>query len=324
MKKISLFLCVFMQSMIASAQFTENFNDGAFTGTDRSVNWTGDVDSFAVNDGRLQLNGSKKADVIAQLRTPTSVARNGEWSFSVKMNFDPSTSNYLRIFLLSEEEDLLDPNGLFVRIGGSSDDQISLWQALKGKSNKSLITGAKDRVKMSSVSVDIRATWDYLGNFTLYSRLEGEESFTTEGTCVIQDIPATDNWFGIVCYATKSNATAFSFDDFVVQTLDPDAPTGIDPLDNPNALRIEYPALGSDQYGIHYQLDRAGYNCRLLIYDLMGRRVETVLNNEVLSSSGVIYRSFGSNLRSGVYILYMEAFDSLGNVQQFKKPVVVK
>ncbi|GHT02613.1 hypothetical protein AGMMS49525_06360 [Bacteroidia bacterium] len=310
--------------MIASAQFTENFNDGAFTGVGRSINWTGDVDSFAVNDGRLQLNGSKKADVTAQLRTPTNVAKNGEWTFSVKMNFDPSTSNYLRIFLLSDEEDLLDPNGLFVRIGGSSDDQISLWQAIKGRSNRALITGAKDRVKRNPVSVDIRATWDYLGTFTLYSRLEGESSFTEEGSCVISDTPATNNWFGVMCYATKSNATAFSFDDFVVQTLDPSAPTGIESLDNPNVIKIEYPSPGNNQYGIHYQLDRAGYNCRLFIYDLMGRKVETVFNNEVLSSSGAIYRTLGGNLRAGVYIVYMEAFDALGNVQQFKQPLVVK
>jgi hypothetical protein len=315
-----------MQSMIASAQFTENFSDGAFTGADRSVNWSGDVDSFMVNsDKQLQLNTSKKEVIKAQLRTPSSLVSNGEWTFSVKMGFNPSADNYVRMYLVSDEADLTgELNGYFVRIGGDSKDFISLHQATKGKTNATVIKGAEKRFgELKAVDVTIRVTWDHVGNVSLYSQLAGESDFTLEGTKVIADVPASQ-WFGLVCYGSKTNGTNFAFDDFVVQTLDPNVSAGIDPLDNANALRIEYPTPDNNQYGIHYQLDRAGYNVRLFVYDLMGRKVESWLNNEVLGSSGVIYHNFGSNLRSGLYIVYLEAFDALGNVQQLKKPVVVK
>ncbi|GHT48875.1 hypothetical protein AGMMS49982_01060 [Bacteroidia bacterium] len=315
-----------MQSLGAVAQFSDDFSDGAFTGDSRSVNWSGDVDSFTVNSSeQLQVNASGWGALTVQLRTPSTIARGGEWTFAVKMDLktpDPSTTNYVRVFLTSEDEDLIDPNGFFVRIGGSDDDNISLWQANKGKANKSLIAGVKDRVKLKTFVVQIRATWESSGRFTLRSKLEGEDDWTVEGTKDISDIP-TANYFGVVCYGTKTNNVAYSFDDFVVKAFDASS-TGITPVNKPDALWVEYPSGGNEQYGIHYQLDRAGYSARLFIYDMMGRRVETVLNNEVLGSRGVIYRNLSGNLNHGVYIAYLEVFDALGNVQQFKKPIVVK
>jgi hypothetical protein len=132
------------------------------------------------------------------------------------MGFNPTASNYSKIYIAGDEEDLTgDLNGLFIRIG-YTDKNICLIQSKKGGANKVLIAGAQKRLDVASVSLNIKATLDNAGNFNLYSRLEGETDFTQEGSCKVQDIPVS-NWFGIVCTFTATRNKLFFFDDFVVQ-----------------------------------------------------------------------------------------------------------
>ncbi|MDR2682370.1 MAG: lamin tail domain-containing protein, partial [Dysgonamonadaceae bacterium] len=95
-----------------------------------------------------------------------------------------------------------------------------------------------------------------------------------------------------------------------------------------NSVTIEYPALGDDRYGIRYSLDQSGYNGRLFIYDASGRKVSTILDNDVLGRQGIIYWNgqgvSGRKLSPGIYIVYLEVFDMSGVGYKFKTPVVVR
>jgi len=510
MKRI-IFIFLVLQYVTAFAQFSDNFNDGLFQGGTREVNWTGDVAEFKVNEAsQLQLNSSA-TNSPAQLRTPSSIVANTRWKFYVKMNFNPTSSNYAKVYLTSDEANLNgDLNGLFVRIG-YTDKNICLMRSKKGSNNSTLIAGEKQRLNLSSVAVNIKATLDTDGKFNLYSRLETESDFVLEGSCSLSDIPVS-NWFGLVCVFTSTRSTHFFFDNFVVQDLGeedldiedpkPELPqtgdviineilfnpptggneyvelynrsdkafdlrylsitsrrpsdgsfntiyplsavpvflnpgeyvvvtknrnlvceffdcrdeslfaeptsmpslantsgcavilnnvtneivdqfyysetmhskgipssarkgvalerihpnlpadeatswasatsqsgygtpgyinsqysTGIENPDN-NFIAIEYPALGDDRYGIRYQLDKSDYNGRLFIYDAVGRKVNTVINNKLFGSQGVIYwngqGSSGGKLQPGIYIVYLEVFDMSGIVRKFKAPVVVR
>jgi hypothetical protein len=99
--------------------------------------------------------------------------------------------------------------------------------------------------------------------------------------------------------------------------------TGID-----NKVYVEYPVIGIDNYKIKYQLNKSGYKCRIYVYDSSGRMTNTLLNNELLASEGEIYwngkGSRNQNLAAGIYILYIELYDTNGNVQKIKLPTVVK
>jgi len=512
MKRI-IFIFLVLQSVTAFAQFSDNFNDGLFQGEMREVNWTGDVAEFRVNEAlQLQLNSSV-ANSPAQLRTPSSMAANTRWKFYVKMNFNPTASNYAKVYLTSDEPNLnADLNGLFVRIG-YTDKNICLMRSKKGSNNSTLIAGERQRLNLTSVAVTIKATLDTDGKFNLYSRLETESDFVLEGSCDLSDIPVS-NWFGLVCIFTATRSAHFFFDNFVVQDLDeedldeedpkPDLPQEGDviineilfnpptggneyvelynrsdktfdlrylsitsrrpsdgsfntiypltasplllhpgeyvvvtrnrnlvceffdcreeslfaeptsmpslantsgcavilnnvtneivdqfyysetmhsksipssarkgvalerihpdlPADeasswasassqsgygtpgyinsqysehtgiqnpNDNFIAIEYPALGDDRYGIRYRLDKPDYNGRLFIYDAVGRKVNTVINNELLGSQGVIYwngqSASGRKLQSGIYIVYLEIVDLSGVVHKFKTPAVVR
>jgi hypothetical protein len=97
---------------------------------------------------------------------------------------------------------------------------------------------------------------------------------------------------------------------------------------NRNSITVEYPSTDNGEYGIRYQLDKSGYNCRLLIYDSSGRTIGTIAGNEILGSHGVIYWNgkgdSNRKLLPGIYVIYLEIFDVQGNVHTFKTPVVVK
>lgn len=91
-----------------------------------------------------------------------------------------------------------------------------------------------------------------------------------------------------------------------------------------NQIQIEYPSVEVDGYKINYQTDRAGYKCRIYIYDSTGRLVDTLLNNTLTGTKGEIsWNSKG--LSGGIYILYVELYDPVnGNVKKIKTPVIVR
>jgi hypothetical protein len=226
MKRI-IFILLILQTLSAFAQFSDNFNDGKFE-ADREVIWTGDVAEFVVNDAlQLQLRSADKVP-FAQLRTPSSIVKNTQWEFYVKMNFNPTAGNHTKVYLSSDEADLNgDLNGLFVRIGYTNKN-ICLIQSRKGLNNRTLITGESQRVNLDPVAVNIKVTSNAKGKFNLYSRLETESEYTLEGSCDLADIPAS-NWFGLACVLTTTRFEHFFFDDFVVQEWEDDDDPGADP-----------------------------------------------------------------------------------------------
>ncbi|GHU62713.1 hypothetical protein FACS1894123_04140 [Bacteroidia bacterium] len=212
------------------SQFSDNFNDGQFRSVqgqsqNREVEWTGDVDKFVVNDAlQLQLNAPSTGSP-AQLRTSSQLSANAFWEFWMKMDFNPTASNYSKVFLCSDETDLSgDLNGLFVRLGYSN-KSVALIQSQKGKNNKTLIEGTSKRLDKSSVSLNVKATLDKKGKLSLYSKLDDESDYVLEGSCNVTELPESQQ-FGLVCYFSSTRNKAFYFDDFVARELGDDEQDG--------------------------------------------------------------------------------------------------
>ncbi len=78
---------------------------------------------------------------------------------------------------------------------------------------------------------------------------------------------------------------------------------------------------------ISYSLDAPGYVGSITIFDREGRIVKYVLQNELLSTEGIIAWDGTNNNREkapiGVYVLYFEVFDLDGNVSGVKKSTVL-
>jgi hypothetical protein len=91
-------------------------------------------------------------------------------------------------------------------------------------------------------------------------------------------------------------------------------------------FHIEYPTIEANEYRIRYHLDKPGYKCRIYIYDTLGRMIDSLLDHKLVGTDGEIPWNGKSKsnrkLTSGIYILYVELYDSSGYVQKIKLPVV--
>ena len=118
MRKTFLFFIVCSCPYLISAQFTDDFLDGDFT---NNPTWIGDFDKFEVDSsGRLHtIYDSVSSEIY--LSTISKVSENAVWEFSSEYLFEPSSSNFSKIYLMSDNQDLTSNlNGYFVKVGGES------------------------------------------------------------------------------------------------------------------------------------------------------------------------------------------------------------
>ena len=220
MKRV-IFKLLFLAPCCVFSQVSDNFNDGLFqSGTptvSRSVEWTGDAEKFIVNpDFQLQLNAPTTGSP-AQLRTVSELSANAYWEWWMKYDFNPTSSNYAKVFLCSDASDLTgELNGLYVRVGYTGKNLCLVSQ--NGKTTKILIEGTADRLNNASVALHVRATLDKAGTFSLYSKLDGESDYVLEGTCSMTNA-FSGTYFGIVCTFSSTRSKSFYFDDFLVREL---------------------------------------------------------------------------------------------------------
>ncbi|MGB3526825.1 MAG: lamin tail domain-containing protein [Flavobacteriales bacterium] len=82
-----------------------------------------------------------------------------------------------------------------------------------------------------------------------------------------------------------------------------------------------------DLLTITYEFDEPGFVGTIKVFDLAGRDIRTLMNNELLGTSGSLSWDGlmdGNELaRIGPYVIYMEAYDLAGNVEKFRKSVVL-
>ncbi|MEO7080043.1 MAG: lamin tail domain-containing protein [Flavobacteriales bacterium] len=82
-----------------------------------------------------------------------------------------------------------------------------------------------------------------------------------------------------------------------------------------------------DLLTITYGFDEPGFVGTMKVFDLSGRDIRTLMNNELLGTGGSISWDGlmdGNELaRIGPYVIYLEAYDLAGNVEKFRKSVVL-
>src|SRR5688572_24783606 len=88
---------------VCTAQFADSFSDGDFTSNptwspDNPVNWT-------IQNNQLRSN-SGVASASFYITTPSAKALNAQWEFTVNLQFNTSSANYVDIFLTSGLADL--------------------------------------------------------------------------------------------------------------------------------------------------------------------------------------------------------------------------
>ena len=224
-----LFLC---GGILVFAQFEEHFDDGNFT---MNPEWLGNTENFIVNgSGQLQL-----MDVAANtsyIYTPVSTLDSTTWEFFLNMDFAPSGSNQLEVYLSSDAPDLTGSlNGYFIRIGESGTDDLVELRRRNGSNSTLVLEGTPGAVANNPAIARIRVTRDNIGNWELFADYSGGFNFTSEATAFDDTYPS-GNYFGFVCKYTVSNTENFVFDDILIGPLftdtDPPVMESVIPFSN--------------------------------------------------------------------------------------------
>ncbi len=200
-------------SFLASAQFTDDFSDSNFIA---NPNWMGNTSDFDINSSlELQLNATP-LNSESSLVTPSSAIGNSQFEFYCRLDFDPSTANFARVYLTSTNSNLSGPlSGYFVQIGGASGavDDVSLYYQNSSSITK-IIDGVDGTVAISP-ELYVLVTRDMMGNWELKIDTNLSGNYISQGT-VTHSQASTSSYFGIFCKYSSTRSDKFFFDDFSV------------------------------------------------------------------------------------------------------------
>ncbi len=217
MNKAILLYTLFCLSVISvKAQFTDNFSDGDFT---NNPTWSGSDQNFEVTNEELRLNAPAVKDT-SYLSTASSLIDNTTWKANLKFSFNPSSSNYAKFYVASNNSNLRESlNGYYIEIGKSS-DKINFYKQ-EGFNTTLLIEGTDDLLDVSSVDVSVKVTRDNAGNWELFADTSTScGSYVSLGTANNSDFTSS-NFVGFSCFYTSTRSDKFFFDDISVSNITP-------------------------------------------------------------------------------------------------------
>jgi len=196
---------------------SEDFADNNFT---TNPTWFGNTEYFTINQNlQLQSNGPQASSKFS-IASFSPRAQETEWRFLVDLGFNPSSTNFARIYLISDQEDLTQNlNGYFIQLGQSNEDYIKLFKQ-QGSTMTELASGTT--AFPAEILSKIKVTRSNLGDWKIYSATAESESYYFEVQAVDNN-STTSTHFGFYCnYATTSRFNLFRFDDIYVGEIIPD------------------------------------------------------------------------------------------------------
>ncbi len=216
MQRIPLCFCILLFVQICFAQFTDNFTDGDFT---NNPTWVGDVANFQITNGELQLNAPDGG--FSSLFTEINLLDSAIWEIYTRLDFDPSGSNQLRIYLQLDNQDVMAANGYFIELGESgSEDKLAFYRLDAG--NEELIAEGTIGAVASAPEFRLRITREANGDWLVESDYSGGSDFSTEVQFSDATYLATTGWFGLTCKYSTTRTDKFFFDDISARTIMPD------------------------------------------------------------------------------------------------------
>lgn len=218
-KKILICFLAFATALTTQAQFSEDFSDGDFTS---NPTWVGNTADWTVNAAFQLQSNNTVANAAFYLSTASAKATTAQWDFTCNITFNPSSANYVDVFLTASASDvsLTATTGYFVRIGGT-DDEVCLFRKDASGTVTKIIDGVNGILNTSNNSLKISVIRNSANLWSLSRNLNNTGSFV-EGTATDATF-TTSAFFGI--YVKQSTATFFQrhfFDDIVVKDYTPD------------------------------------------------------------------------------------------------------
>lgn len=163
-------LCLlFLARVDANGQFYDDYSDGDLS---NNPAWLGDTAQFRVDpQGRLQ-QVAPPASGSAMLYTHSRAIFQADWSWWMRLGFNPSGSNYADVYVLSQSPRLDSAlSGYFVRVGSTADD-VCLYRQT-GTIRTCIINGRDGVLSRNDNPLRVRVTRDSIGIWSLYTDTTG-------------------------------------------------------------------------------------------------------------------------------------------------------
>jgi hypothetical protein len=197
----------------ALGQFSDNFSDGDFTS---APDWSGTGNVFNINTSQqLQLNNTVAATSYLSVPFLLTDLRELNWEFYVKQTFAPSSGNYGRVYLVSDQANLTGAlNGYFVQFGEAGTlDAVELFKQT-GTTLTSVCRAVNGKIA-TSFSLRMKVSRDNAGLWKLLIDYTGGTNFVEEASGT--DISyTTSSFLGVLCVYTASFGRSFFYDDFSI------------------------------------------------------------------------------------------------------------
>jgi len=203
--------CFLLLGFSIKAQILEDFSDGNFNS---NPVWTGDSSEFIINaQQQLQLNATASGTSYLSSTLALASLDSLEWRCFIQQDFSPSSSNYGRIYLVSDQANLEGPlNGYFLQFGEAlSNDAVELFQ--QSGSTVSSIARCTNAGIASAFALGIRVTRSTAAEWKIYIDYNGGTSYSFEASGTDATFTSS-SFFGVLCSYTTSNITKYFFDDF--------------------------------------------------------------------------------------------------------------
>ncbi|MDR2556123.1 MAG: hypothetical protein LBC49_00225 [Bacteroidales bacterium] len=179
MKRKIIFLFFTFSTFTLSAQWKDDFKNGL-------DDWHGTTQWFCADDSLLRSCGEEKSSTLFLLRQIDANALH-QWEFAVKLEFNPSSTNYLKLYLLIEDtlkngtaENFPAGDALYIRLGESGGkNHFQLYRTVKGKDTL-LATGRTVFSSTSGSAFKLRIIHSDNGYLKMYSASWGKYDWEEE------------------------------------------------------------------------------------------------------------------------------------------------
>ncbi len=177
--------------------------------------WFGDTNLFSVENDMLRSLGPNLPNQTLFISKSNTLRNETSWQLHLELKFNPTTSNFVRVYLAANRDSLTKPlNGYFVQLGETNSDTLDFYLQ-RGNTITKIFTGKT--AFANTVNCNIKIATDKNGLWSFWIDPGSTGNYSLEGSIVENSI-TTSQFFGIYCqYATASRYNQFFFDDIEVK-----------------------------------------------------------------------------------------------------------
>ena len=193
----------------------EDFSD---TDLQTGTKWSGDFSNFAGftdSTGNVWLRLNDQTESGKSILNTQSFVVYGSWSFTVNLDFQPSSSNSFMVQLAGDRPDLSNGgNGYALVVGENGDDDV--WRLVRydnGTISKAILSG-KSNMSAGGIS-RVRITRNNQGKWTLAGRNDLNGALVVEASGADNAIQSS-KYFGFKFLYTSTRSDKFYLDDISV------------------------------------------------------------------------------------------------------------